>query len=149
MVNELRGKARGLRLILMPLYVDFFFHWEFLEAQILSNYIDFTHSLTRTPSLTGRLAISDISPLFVDRSGRSLRVCHLEYVKEAISECCRSRKTRVRWGVFKFKWIQSAKLLWSLWTLFYPWMIWVLMCLLIIFKQYIIFSVSNKGIRLQ
>ena len=60
MVNELRGKARGLRLILMPLYdVPFFFHWPFLEAQIISNYIDFT------PSLTGRLAISTIFFLYI------------------------------------------------------------------------------------
>ncbi len=41
-----------------------------------------THSVT--PSFPGRLAISDISPLFVDRFGRSLRFCHLEFDKEAI-----------------------------------------------------------------
>ena len=35
-------------------------------------------------SLTGRLAISAISLLFVDRFGRSLRFCHLEFVKEEI-----------------------------------------------------------------
>ena len=27
-----------------------------------------------------------ISPLFVDRFGRSLRFCHLEFIKEAISD---------------------------------------------------------------
>ena len=35
-------------------------------------------------SLTGRLAISAKSPLFVDRFVRSLRFCHLEIDKEAI-----------------------------------------------------------------
>ncbi len=40
--------------------------------------------MSQTHSLTGRLAVSAISPLFVIRFLRSLRVCHLEYVKEAI-----------------------------------------------------------------
>ncbi len=31
-----------------------------------------------------------IYPLFVDRFGRSLRVCHIEFDKEAISDGCRS-----------------------------------------------------------
>ncbi len=38
----------------------------FKDAQLLPKYID-VYRLT--PSLTGRLAISDISPLFVDRFG--------------------------------------------------------------------------------
>ena len=33
---------------------------------------------------TSSLALSTISPLFVDRFGRSLQRCHLEYDKEAI-----------------------------------------------------------------
>ncbi len=33
----------------------------------------------------GRLTFSSISPLFVDRFGRSLWFCHLEFDKEAIS----------------------------------------------------------------
>ena len=37
-----------------------------------------------TDSLTSRLAISTISPLFVDRFGRSLRVFHLKFDREAI-----------------------------------------------------------------
>ena len=43
----------------------------FLEAQLLSNYIDVTVSLRH--SLTGRLVLSAVFPLFVDRFGRSLR----------------------------------------------------------------------------
>ncbi len=39
-----------------------------------------------TYSLTGRLAVSAISPLFVVRFGRSLRFNHLEFDKEAISD---------------------------------------------------------------
>ena len=45
-----------------------------LESQLLSNYIDVTYSLT------GRVAVSAISPLFEDRFGRSLRFCHLEFL---------------------------------------------------------------------
>ena len=37
-----------------------------------------------TPLLAGRLAISAIPPLFVDRFGRSLWFCYLEFDKEAI-----------------------------------------------------------------
>ena len=37
-----------------------------------------------TQSLTGRLAISAISPLFEDRFGRSLQFCHLQFDKESI-----------------------------------------------------------------
>ena len=50
----------------------------FLEAQLLYDYIDVTDSLT------GRLAVSAISPLFVDGFGRSLRSFHQEFDKEAI-----------------------------------------------------------------
>ncbi len=53
-----------------------------LEAQLLSTYIDVTNS--HRQSLMGRLAVSAISPLFVDRFGLSLRFCHLEFDKEAI-----------------------------------------------------------------
>ena len=52
--------------------------------QLLSNYIDVTDSLR--PSLTGCLAVSTISPLFVDRFGRSLLLCYLEFDNEAISD---------------------------------------------------------------
>ena len=45
----------------------------FLEAQLLYNYIDVTD---KTHSLTGRLAILNISPLIVDQFGR---FCQLEF----------------------------------------------------------------------
>ena len=47
--------------------------WLFLEAHLLSNNIDVIDSLTHyvTPSLTGHLATSAISPLVVDLFGRS------------------------------------------------------------------------------
>ena len=51
--------------------------------QLFSNYIDVTDSLR--PSLTGCLAVSTISPLFVDRFGRSLRG-YLQFDKEIISD---------------------------------------------------------------
>ena len=41
-------------------------------------------SKTHTVTLTGRIAISAISPLFLDRFGRSLQFYHLEFYKEAI-----------------------------------------------------------------
>ncbi len=48
----------------------------FLEAQLF-NQIDVTDSL---PSLTtSRLVFPTISPLFVDRFGRSSRFCYLEF----------------------------------------------------------------------
>ncbi len=43
----------------------------FLEAQILFNLIDVSDLLT-----TSRLALTIISPSFVDRFGRSLRFCN-------------------------------------------------------------------------
>ncbi len=39
-----------------------------------------------TDSFTERLDISAISPLFMVRIGRSLRFCHLEFYKQAISD---------------------------------------------------------------
>ncbi len=42
---------------------------QLLEAQLLYTYVDVTDSPPQ--SLTGRLALSAISPLFVDRFGRS------------------------------------------------------------------------------
>ena len=39
-----------------------------------------------TDSVTGHLAFSSIYPLFVNRFGRSLRFCHMELDKEAISD---------------------------------------------------------------
>ncbi len=51
---------------------------EFLEFQLLSNYIDVADSLA------GRLAVWAISALFVVQFGRSLRFCYLEFDKEAL-----------------------------------------------------------------
>ncbi len=36
--------------------------------------------------LTERLALSAVFPLFVNLFGRSLRICHLEFDEEAISD---------------------------------------------------------------
>ncbi len=54
----------------------------FLEALYLGSH-------TQT---TERLSVSALPSLFVDRFGRSLRFCHLELDKEAISDGSRSRK---------------------------------------------------------
>ncbi len=54
-------------------------------------------------SLMGRLAISTISPLFVDRFWRSLRFCYLKFNKEALSDGCRV-KTQ---GIGEGFWILS------------------------------------------
>ncbi len=43
-----------------------------------------SHSLT--PSLTWRLSLSAISPLFLGRLGHFLRFCHLEYNDEVLSD---------------------------------------------------------------
>ena len=48
--------------------------------------------MSHTHSLTLRLASSTKYLLF----GRSLRLCHLEFDKEAISDCCRSLTGRYR-----------------------------------------------------
>ena len=66
----------------------------FLKAQLLCDYINITDSLTH-----GTFDFSAIFPLFVDRFGRSLRVFHLEFDKEAISDNCRSKNARYRWGI--------------------------------------------------
>ncbi len=58
--------------------------------------------MSQTHSLAGRLAISAISLLVVDRFGHSLQRCHLEFDKEAIYDGWRSEK---------------SELLMSLWTL--------------------------------
>ena len=50
-----------------------------------------------------RLAFKTISPLFVDRFGRSLRYCYLEFDKEALSDGCRSENIWYRWKGFEFK----------------------------------------------
>ncbi len=42
------------------------------------------HSLTHSLTMS-RLALSALSPLVVNRFGRSLRLCYLEFDKEAIS----------------------------------------------------------------
>ncbi len=46
----------------------------FYNFTSLYNYIDVTDSLRH--SILGRLALSSISPLFVDQFGRSLQFCH-------------------------------------------------------------------------
>ncbi len=51
-----------------------------LEAQLLYNYIDVTVSFPH--SLTGRLALATLSPLFVDLYRRSSRFCYLEFDKK-------------------------------------------------------------------
>ena len=53
--------------------------FRFLEAQLLSNQI------AVTDSLTGFLSVSAISLLVVVRFGRSLRFYQIEFNKEAIS----------------------------------------------------------------
>ena len=50
-----------------------------------------------------RLALSNISPLFVDRYGRSLRFCHLEFNYEDISDGSRSKSAGSGGGDFNFK----------------------------------------------
>ncbi len=55
-----------------------------LEAQLLSNLMDVTDSLTHIRD------VSFISQSFVDRFGRTLQFCHLEFDKGAISNGCRS-----------------------------------------------------------
>ena len=52
----------------------------FLGARLLCNYIDVTDSFHH--SLTARLALSAMSPLFFDQFGR---FCHLKFDKEAFS----------------------------------------------------------------
>ena len=42
-----------------------------------------------------------ISGFFVDRYGRSLRLCHLEFATEAISEGCNGENARYPWEVFE------------------------------------------------
>ncbi len=44
--------------------------------------------MSQTHSLMRRLAVSVLSPLVVDRFGRYLRICHLEFNEEAISDGC-------------------------------------------------------------
>ena len=55
-----------------------------IKTTMISHFIsDFFKAQLLTPSLTGRLAISAISLLFVDGFGRSLRFCHLEFDEKA------------------------------------------------------------------
>ncbi len=56
-----------------------------LEGQLLFNKIDVTDSLTHK-----HLAFTTISPLFVNRFGRSLQFCHQKFYPKAISDGCRS-----------------------------------------------------------
>ena len=52
---------------------------------------------------TSHLAFSIMSPLFVDRFGRSLRFCHLKIDTVAISDGCWSKMAMHRWEVLNFK----------------------------------------------
>ena len=67
-------------------------------------YMDVTdllpHSVTLTPSIMERLAISAISPLLLDRFGRSRfgRFCHLEFDEEATYDELRSEKAELLWS---------------------------------------------------
>ncbi len=50
-------------------------------------FLSFETKLLRLAStLTGRLSSLTISPLYVDRFGRSLRFCYLEFDKKVISD---------------------------------------------------------------
>ena len=72
-----------------------------------------SHSHTKS-----RLALSAISPFFVDPFGRSLRFCYLEFDKEAISDGCRSEKYRYRLEVWILSDCRELSFFCSLWTLF-------------------------------
>ncbi len=76
-------------------YICTFEGLKLLDAQPLS--------VQRCQTLTRRLAISYISPLFVERLGRSLRFCHLEFKKEAIYDSRKKKKTRYIWRILNFK----------------------------------------------
>ncbi len=63
--------------------------YDHIQSFIISHiyifiYLDVTDSLHN--SLTGRLMVLDITPLFMDQFGRSSRFCHREFNKEAISD---------------------------------------------------------------
>ena len=49
------------------------------------------------------LAFPTISALLMNRFGRYLQYCHLEFDEEAISDGCKSAKLPVSVGGFKFK----------------------------------------------
>ncbi len=48
------------------------------------------------------MALSAIFLLFVDRFKRSVRFCHTEFVKEAISDGSRSENAQNQWRVLIF-----------------------------------------------
>ena len=75
---------------------------EFLEAELISKYI-WCHRPISSRSLTGRLANSAISPLFVDRFGCSLQFLQPRIWQEAIYD----------------GWSEKAELLWSCWPCFF------------------------------
>ncbi len=52
--------------------------------------------MSQIHSLMLHLVFSLTFSLFVDRFGRSLRFCHQEFYKEAISDGCRSENARYR-----------------------------------------------------
>ncbi len=45
--------------------------------------------------MMSRFAYSTVSPLLVDRCGRSLQFCHLEFDKEVISDGCNMKRPGV------------------------------------------------------
>ena len=61
--------------------------------------------MSQTHSLTGRLAILAISPLFVDRFGRSLLFCHLEFDEEAMYDDLRSEKAALLWSYKQYNYL--------------------------------------------
>ncbi len=56
--------------------------------------------MSQTQSLTGCLHISSLSPLFVDRFGRSLLFYYLEFVKKAISDGCSRENPDISGAVY-------------------------------------------------
>ncbi len=69
-------------------------------------FANHTHSLTNV-----MLDLSTLSPLFVDRIGRSLRFCYLEFDKEAIFDVCRCENAQYRWGVLNIERFWRTELL--------------------------------------
>ncbi len=57
--------------------------------------------MSRNYSLTPRLALSTINPVFDDKLEHSLWFSPLEFGKEAIYDGCRSENVRYGWGVLK------------------------------------------------
>ena len=72
-----------------------------------------------TPMFLGK---NVISPLFVDRFGRSLQYCYLEFDKEAIFDDFMAHSRNFKGREVDFIKIYWAELLWHLWTLYIEFM---------------------------